>query len=279
MNQRTKDVPPSAYWSHSTDLDPNAMIHQGRRVVITAFAVELVDLQFQPRLPRQPILKPMPLYAGGLWFTAIPGVALEVIGVGRRCTPFAESDQQLLTTQLYEAFEADLRARGLEVVQREVVIASPGNQSRPQQPVSKSSLLMILSPLGSDTGAVLHSRTMSEPGLGRGSSRWSHRPNQADLQILAETGADVALDIRLRVGTYRTKAALEHRSIIRMTTPDDMITLKAKHSILSDADVTTESRFIPIKGRVVPVDPGLFAQELKSILPKFISLALLPPTN
>jgi hypothetical protein len=260
----------------SDHLDSGGLLEPGRRVAITAFSVELVDLQFQPRLKRQFIVKPFPVYFGGPWLGAVVGIPLELSGIGRRATPMLETEQQILTSQLYDAFEADLRSRGLIVVPREVVMGSSGNQLRPSQPVRKSSLVMLLNPLGSDTGAVLHSRAMSEPGLGHGAGRWSRGPEEADIHVLKETNADIALDVRLRVGTYRTRAALEHRSVIRATSFDDMTIYKARASILSDADVTTETHFVPVKGRVVPVDFGLFATELTAMLPKFVSLLLAP---
>jgi hypothetical protein len=204
----------------------------------------------------------------------IPGIAFEVIGIGRRSTPMPEAEQQTLTSQLYDAFEADLRGRGLVVVPRDRVIASPGNAERPRSPVNKTSPLMLLNPLGSDTGQVLHSRTITEPGLSGGRGKpWANR-SEADVRIMKDTDADIALDVHLRVGTYRKKAALEHRSEIRLTTIDGRATLKARHSILSDADVTGITHFVPVVGRVVPVNPEEFTRELKAILPRFVSLAL-----
>lgn len=268
-------VLPAGYWSSSSQHDPTALLVKGRRVAITGFAVELIDLQFQPPTPRQPAFKPLPIPFGGVGWAIIPGLAFEVIGLGRRTTPMSEDEQLALTNELYDAFEVDLRSRGFDVVPRDVVIASPANAGRLNRPVSKSTLLMLLNPIGSDTGQVLHTRTLGEPGLRRGGSRWSRRP-EADLQILKEVGADIALDVRLRVGTYRKKAALEHRSIIRITTPEDQTILRARHSVLSDADVSKDSHFVPVAGRVVSVNPDEFTRELKAILPKFISLALVP---
>ena len=72
---------------------------------------------------------------------------------------------------------------------------------------------------------------------------------------MKDTDADLALDVHLRVGTYRKKAALEYRSEIRSTTTEGRTTLKALHSILSDADVTSDTHFAPVVGRVVPVNP------------------------
>jgi hypothetical protein len=267
-------VLPAGYWSKSGDVNPASALERGRRVVITGFEVELVDLQFQPPIPRQPAFKPLPIPLSGFGLTMIPGVVFEVVGFGRRSTPMPEAEQRALTSQLYDAFEADLRGRGLVVVPREDVIASRGNAERSKRPVEKSSPLMLLNPLGSDTGQVLHSRTVTEPGLGRGRGKFWDDRSEAGVRIMKDTNADVALDVRLRVGTYRKKAAMEHRSEIRLTTSEGHATLKARHSILSDDDVTGGTHFVPVVGRVVPVNPGEFTRELKAILPKFVSLAL-----
>ena len=266
-------VLPAGYWSKSGRVDPASALEKGRRVVITGFEVELVDLQFQPPSPRQAIFKPVSIPFSGAGLMMIPGLAFEVIGVGRRRTTMPEAEQKALTAQLYDAFEADLRGRGLLVVPRESVTAGLGRAGRPEDPVKNSNPLMLLNPLGSDTGQVLHSRTVAEPGLTPVDDRGAGR-SEADARIMKETGADLALDVHLRVGTYRKKAALEHRSEIHLTTAGGRATLKALHSILSDADVTGPTHFVPVVGRVVPVDPMAFANELKAILPKFVSLAL-----
>ncbi len=258
-------------------MDPVSALKKGRRAVITGFEVELVDLQFQPPSPRQPAFKPLPIPLSGVGLAMIPGLAFELVGIGRRSTPMPEIEQKALTSQLYDAFEADLRGRGIVVVPRDLAIASRGNAQGPENKVKASSPLMLLNPLGSDTGQVLHSRTIAEPGLAGGDSRAGR--SEADAAIMKQTGADLALDVHLRVGTYRKKAALEHRSEIRLTTAEGRTTLKALHSILSDADVTGDTHFVPVVGRVVPVNPEVFTSELKAILPKFVSLALAGETK
>ena len=84
----------------------------------------------------------------------------------------------------------------------------------------------------------------------------------------------MALAVRLRVGTFREQPALEHRSVIRLTTCEGSTTLRACHSLVSDLDVVDSARFRPIVGRIEPIDSGMFSSELTAMLPKFIALAL-----
>ncbi len=132
---------------------------------------------------------------------------------------------------------------------------------------------MVLNVIGSDTGTVLHTRTVAAPGLCvlQGSP---HARAAAEARILQETRADAAVAVRLRVGLFREKPALEHRSVIRLTTCEGSTTLRACHSLVSDLVVTDPSRFRPIVGRIEPVDAGMFSSELTAMLPKFIALAL-----
>jgi hypothetical protein len=237
----------------------------GRRVVVTAFDVELVDLQFQPPIPRQLIFKPP------ISISPVP-MAIQVIGLGRRNTRMTEEQQQALAAGLYQAFLQDLRQHGLELVSQDVLLASPGYAKLRKMSVVRSSPLMVLNPLGSDTGIVMHTRTMAAPGLvvvqetrlGRGT---------ADAEILQETRADVALAVKLRVGIFQGKPALEHRSVIRVTTREGQTTLSANHSLVSDLVATDATRFRPIVGRIEPVDSDTFSHELTAMLPKFIAPA------
>jgi hypothetical protein len=73
--------------------------------------------------------------------------------------------------------------------------------------------------------------------------------------------------VRLRVGTYHKKAALEQDSVIRWTAAMGPITLTARQALLSDGEVTDSSRFIPVAGRVEPVLWDEFVREADSVLP------------
>ena len=139
-------------WKQSGDLNPQAVLVPGRRVVVTEFDVEFVSYQFQACKRQQLIIDPK----------VHP---LELIGMGRRYTPMTEEDQQALASELYGAFLQDLRRRGLELVSQDDLHASPGYAELPKESVVRSSPLMFLNMLGSDTGTVLQTRTVAAPGL------------------------------------------------------------------------------------------------------------------
>ena len=144
-------------WKRSGDLEPRVVLGRGRRVVVTEFDVEFVDYQFQLPIPRQPIFKPPLISINPVH------MAMNVIGVGRRYSQMAEEQQQALASDLYNVFLQDLRRRGLELVSQDDLHASPGYAELRKKSVVRSSPLMVLNPLGSDTGTVLHTRTVAAP--------------------------------------------------------------------------------------------------------------------
>ena len=155
----------------------------------------------------------------------------------------AEEQQQALASDLYNVFLQDLRRRGLEPVSQDDLRASPAYAELPKESVVRSSPLMLLNTLGSDTGTVLHTRTVAAPGLCVLQGR-PHARAAAEARILQETRADAALAVRLRVGIFREHPSLEHRSMIRLTTCEGSTTLRACHSLVSDL-VVVESGALP----------------------------------
>ncbi len=277
-------------WKRYGDLEPQVVLGRGRRVVVTEFDVEFVDYQFQLPIPRQPMFK-------GPMISINPvHMAINVIGVGRKYSQMAEEQQQALASDLYNAFVQDLRQRGLKLVSQDDLHASPGYAELRKQSVVGSSPLMVLNTLGSDTGTVFHTRTVAAPGLcvlGTRRERTVERSSPsplppgrcvlqgsrcaratAEARILQETRADVALAVTLRVGTFREQPALEHRSVIRLTTCEGSTTLRACHSLVSDLKVVDTSHFRPVVGRIESIDSAAFSSELTAMLPKFIALAM-----
>ncbi len=258
---------PVDFWRRTGDQEPWVALSRGRRVVVTEFDVEFVDVQFQPPARHQPIYKPVvtlsPVHLG-----------LELIGLWRRCSVLAEEQQQVLASQLYDVFLRDLRQRGLNLVSQDDLLATPGYAELRKMSVVKSSPLMFINALGSDTGVPYHTRTIAAPGLSVQQGTSCDRET-ADTRILQETRADVAVAVKLRVGTFRERPALEHRSVIRLTTCEGSTKLRACHSLVSDLVVVDTTRFRPIVGRIEPIDPAMFSSELTAMLPKFIALALL----
>src|ERR1700678_1342950 len=92
----------SGFWKQEGVRQPSVALAPGRRVAITQFEVELVQLQFQPRLPMQLMFKP-PLIAplaNPVRLAVIPVGVLDAIGVGRKMTDFAEDEQKALASEL-----------------------------------------------------------------------------------------------------------------------------------------------------------------------------------
>lgn len=257
-------------WTRSGNVLPTAALGKGRRVVVTDFDVELVDYQFQLPTPRQVRFKPLPISPNPVH------LALRLVGVTRRSSELDEEAQGTLAADLYRAFVDDLRSRGLEVVPPETLQASPTYAGISNVPIVRSSPFMLLNARGSDMGVVLHTRTVAAPGLSVLQAN-PHQRGAADMRIVEETRADVAVAVRLRVGTFREQPALEHRSVVRLTTREGSTTLRASHSLVSDASAIDQARFRPFIGRVETIEPGVFGRELMAMLPRFVAPALSEP--
>ena len=77
----------------------------------------------------------------------------------------AEEQQQALASDLYNAFLQNLRPRGLGLVSQDELARESRVCRVAQESVVRSSPLMVLNMMGSDTGTVLHTRTVAAPGL------------------------------------------------------------------------------------------------------------------
>jgi hypothetical protein len=265
-------VLPAGYWKQSGDSDIATALRPGRRVVITEFGLEFVDLTDQMPFSRQMMVKPPPIITGPISPMDGVGLGIEAVGLGRKYARMTEVQQQLLAGTLCAAFEEYLRCRGLIVLPREAATASLGYADLKAKPNVKSSPLLLLNPLGDDIGVVMHTRAVSAPGLGIVTQKASKRL-PAEARILHDTGTDLGIAVRLRVGVYQKKAALEGGSLLRLTTGERQTTYKAKHSILSDAVVISPTKFQPFVGWVEPILFEEFALESAAMLPKFMDLA------
>ena len=81
--------------------------------------------------------------------------------------------------------------------------------------------------MSTDTGVVLRTHTVAAPGLGVATCG-SAALASAESEIKRETDADVVMAVKLRVGTYHQRAALEQDSSIRWTAANGSITLTAQ---------------------------------------------------
>ena len=277
---KTELVMPAGYWKASRPVDAGQILRNSRRVAITEFAVELIDLQSQGPFERQMAVNPPPMIFGPLFsldgLTFIAAVSVNVVGLGRNNVQMTDDKQQALAELLFNHYENDLSGRGLSVVPSSAIVATPGFAKLKTKLIVKSPLIKLLNPIGSDTGVVLRSRIVGAPNLGVATSGISER-SAAEDGIMREVGADLAVSVRLRVGSFHKKAALEQGSEIRMTTDEGTTVFTAQHSILSDAEVIAAPHFKIFTGHVEPVIAEDFIREVVQMFPKFLELAIRDP--
>jgi hypothetical protein len=244
----------------------------GRRVAITEFSVEFVDVQFQ-----NPFGHPTMINVSSA--KALPAEPATDSGSARtNQTPMSTADQmspadQIQISQtLRDVFERYLRTNGLIILPQSDVTASAGYANLKPRPSVNSPWAQFLKPMTTDTGIVLRTHTVAAPGLGVATCG-SAALASAEREIKSETDADIVMAVKLRVGTAFRKAALEQFSSIRWTAADQSITLTAQKTLVSESNVTDDSRIIPFGRPIEPVHQEQFIHQLEAMLPAFIKLA------
>jgi hypothetical protein len=238
----------------------------GRRVAMTEFSVEFVDVKFE-----NPFGHPTMINSSSARARPVqPGT--DQRGARSQPAPLSLADQIQISQILRELFERHLREIGLIIVPQADVIASAGYAKlKPRQSVS-SPWAQFSTPVTTDTGIVLWTHTVPAPGLGVATCGRAELAS-AELEIKRETNADIVMAVKLRVGTYHQKATLEQNSSIRWMAADRSIILTAQKSLVSELAVTDASRFIPLAGRIEPTHQQQFVSQLEAMLPAFIGLA------
>jgi hypothetical protein len=239
----------------------------GRRVAMTEFSVEFVEVQFANPFGHPMVIKSSSASTGAVQ----PGTDLSSARTPQR--PMSTADQIQISQALRDVFERHLRENGLIIVPQTEVTASAGYANLKPRPSVSSAWAQFLKPLTTDTGVVFRTHTVAAPGLGVATCSWPALAS-AESEIKRETKADVVMAVKLRVGSYHQKAALEQNSSIRWTARDRSITLTAQKALVSESDVTDASRLIPFSGRIEPVHQEQFVRQLEAMLPAFIGLAL-----
>jgi hypothetical protein len=289
-NATAVDVPPDvsgSYWKRQESREiklgapwivsiieragpPDEELHPGRRIAITEFSVEFVDVQFKNPFGHPTTINSASAPKAAPTLPVQPG--MEPSGVGARPTPLSTGDQINTSLALQNVFERYLQENGLIIVAQTAVTACAGYARLKPRPSVRSSWTLFLKPMSTETGVVLRTHTVPAPGLGVATCGDAALAS-AEAEIMRETGADVVMAVKLRVGTYHNKAALEPNSIIRWTAANGPIILTAQKALVSDADVTDASPFIPVVGRIEPVHQDQFVRQLEEMLPVFIGLA------
>ena len=142
-------------------------LHRGRRVAVTEFNVEIVDVLFQNPFGHPTMIKsssaPMPAPT----LPVLPGREPSGVGPGGQ-TPMSTGDQINLSQALQNVFEQYLRDNGLIIVPQQAVTACAGYAKLKPNPSVRSSWAPFLKPVSTDTGVVLRNphRAGTRPGRG-----------------------------------------------------------------------------------------------------------------
>jgi hypothetical protein len=253
-------------WILESSGPPDEELTVGRRVAITEFSVEFVDVRLENPFGRPTMINS----------SAAPTRAVQPrtgpSGARTRQTPMPTADQIQLSEVLRDVFERHLREKGLIILPQTDVTASAGNANLTPRSSVNSPWAQILKPVTTDTGVVLRAHTVAAPGLGV-ATRNRAALASAESEIKRETEADVVMAVKLRVGIYHQKAALEQNSSIRWMTADRSITLTAQKSLVSESTVTDDSRLLPFAGRIELAHQEQFVRQLEAMLPAFVGLA------
>jgi hypothetical protein len=248
---------------------PDEELSKGRRIAITEFSVEFVDAQIQNPFGHPTLIKTHAALAG----PTQPGAG-PTSGADTRPSPapLSNADQVRTAEALRAAFEQYLRESGLFVVPQAAVTSCAGYANLKPKPSVNSSWALFFKPGSTDTGVVFRTHTVAAPGLGVATCGAAALAS-AEAQIQRETNADVVMAVKLRVGTFQKKAALEQESVIRWTAGGQPIVLTAQRALVSDDRGGDASRFLPVAGGTGPVEEDHFTGHLEQILPTFIGLA------
>ena len=225
---------------------PDEELARGCRVVITEFNVEFVDVQFPNPFGKPTAIRTLSAEVSEPARTMLPGIDPDNAGAGLR--PVAPADEIETAQALRECFEAYLHDNGLIVIPREAVIACASYARLQPAPTVSSSWALFSRSLVTDTGVVLRLHTVAAPGLGVATCSATALA-AAEAQIRRDTGADIVMAVKLRVGTYHGSAALEQDSTIRWTSARGPIVLTARKALGFDAQAADAKSWIAANAR------------------------------
>lgn len=236
-----------------------AWYRAGTRAVLAELGLEFVECKW---------LLPGPL--GGLnplVYTPFPSI----LGVSVHEAAFPTELVDDLPDSLRRRLEEELDARELILVPLPAATRALSELAR-----SERQQLELL-PFGDipfkDAGLTRRVIAVSADGLELLDGE-EDRVRSASHALLAETGTEVVLRVRLRVGVLDERAVIEAGSRIDWTTREGEGRLLAVRSIMGAEDVVGSSGFFPLRGFRDEVEGAPFASEVLSMLPRYMGWAL-----
>jgi hypothetical protein len=260
----------SEFWSRDDELPAlDACGAPVRKVALAEVSVELVTHKWVAPLPGAALLDPS-MYND-------VGIVVQLLGLGRRLTSYGEELEAAIPARVHAALVAGLRARGLEVVAPEVVRATRAYARYAALDRDTSSVARYFNPVGHDTGRIRSFDVVPGPGLrvidGAVEDEDDEGAPGVDRALLDETGADVVMRARFRVGLHEGRLAVESGSTVAVTGRGFQGTLASQRSLTSDAEVA-EVGFLPVRGLDYAIDPSALRAALDVVFPVYRDLAL-----
>lgn len=236
------------------------------RVALAEVSVELVTHTWSAPLPGAALVDPT-------MFTDV-GIVVQLLGLGRRLTTFGPELEAAIPTRVHAALVEGLRARGLEVLPSETVRATRAYARYDVLDRDTSSAARYLNPVGGDTGRVRSFDVLPAPGLRViDGARDDDDLADVDRALLDETGADLVVRARIRVGLHEGRLAVASGSELQVTARDVQGALVSHRSLTSDDEVA-EASFLPVRGIRYEVDVAALRAALDLVFPAYRDLAL-----
>jgi hypothetical protein len=239
------------------------------KVALAEVSVELVTHTWSAPFPGAALFDPS-------MYTDV-GIVVQLLGLGRRLTTYDEELEAAIPARVHEALVAGLRARGLEVIAPEVVRATRAYGRYAALDRDTSSVARYFNPVGHDVGRVRSFDVVAAPGLlvidGALDDAHDLGAPGVDRALLEETGADVVVRARFRVGLHEGRLAVESGSTLEVTGRDHQGVLASHRSLTSDDEVS-EVGFLPVRGIAYEIDPAALRAALDLVFPVYRDLAL-----
>ncbi|MHC4947116.1 MAG: hypothetical protein ACYTG1_02485 [Planctomycetota bacterium] len=241
---------------------------RGRRVAVLEVVVELVTERMEVPPEGDPAAVD-PLADTG------PAGGRELTGLVRRRTAFGPDLLDAIGRDTATALVEVLEERGHDVLGAEVVTSTDAWADLPIVPDGQAAPRPGgLDFVGSDVGRVRRLERRVAPGWALVAAPRDGSVERAERAILDGVGADVGLRLRLRVGVYRGRAAVERGSEIAVITAADRGRLVAHRSLVSAEIVTGGVDPGMVLGEEYVVDAPLLRAALRELTPVALDMAL-----
>lgn len=249
-------------WSENL---PEDILAPGRRVAILECSVEFVTMKYVTPTSRQALV-------GGPYM-AISAV-IDLSGIYRMRVDYPREVTRSIPRDVYASLVAALQSQGMTVVDPAHTVQTRPYRRLDRSTVQFSSPVQYIDPRGSDAGRPNRLETYPAWPL-RVICEQSHAVlGAAESAIRTELQADVSLRLRLRVGVYKGRAALERGSVLHITDNESRHQVVAQRSVLSDRIVATHDEYEIISGRAQLVNWELFTDAIQRITPMYLAEAL-----